>query len=123
MSGLARQRCFNHAEREAVARCLSCEEHYCRECVSEHEGRYLCAACIARSAEAHTAAPTRSLPLAGLVSLVVGLMVLSLVFFAYARLVFAIPAEFHFHERAADSVWSVEGEYYEGAYEGEGAAF
>ena len=41
------QRCWNHEGREAVCRCLQCGRSYCRECVSEHQGRLLCAACLA----------------------------------------------------------------------------
>jgi hypothetical protein len=40
------QRCWNHEGREAVCRCPSCGRPYCRECVSEHEARLLCAACL-----------------------------------------------------------------------------
>jgi len=40
-------RCWNHQEREAVCRCPECGRSYCRECVTEHESRLLCAACLA----------------------------------------------------------------------------
>jgi len=40
------QRCWNHEAREAACRCPGCGRSYCRECVSEHEGRLLCAACL-----------------------------------------------------------------------------
>ena len=43
---LSLQRCRNHAEREAVARCPGCGHHFCRECVTEHDDRILCAACL-----------------------------------------------------------------------------
>src|ERR1700722_16968074 len=39
-------RCSNHAERLAVARCLACRNSFCRECVTEHDGRLTCAACL-----------------------------------------------------------------------------
>ena len=39
-------RCFNHADRMAAARCLTCQRSYCRECVTEHDGRLTCAACL-----------------------------------------------------------------------------
>jgi hypothetical protein len=42
------QRCFHHLDREAAARCLSCQRFYCRECVTEHEGRMICANCVSR---------------------------------------------------------------------------
>lgn len=50
MSALVHERCFNHALREAVARCPECSRSYCRECVTEHEDRVLCAACLSRVA-------------------------------------------------------------------------
>ena len=40
------QRCWNHEAREAACRCPACGRSYCRECVSEHDGRLLCAACL-----------------------------------------------------------------------------
>jgi len=42
------QRCWNHEAREAVCRCPECGRSYCRECVTEHEARLLCAACIVK---------------------------------------------------------------------------
>jgi len=46
------QRCWNHDTREAVCRCLACGRSFCRECVSEHESRLVCAACLRNLAEA-----------------------------------------------------------------------
>jgi len=47
MAGIElQQRCWNHEAREAACRCPACGRSYCRECVSEHEGRLLCAACL-----------------------------------------------------------------------------
>jgi len=43
---LARQRCWTHAQREAVSRCPACQRFYCRECVTEHDGRLLCVQCL-----------------------------------------------------------------------------
>jgi hypothetical protein len=40
-------RCLNHRDREAAARCPSCKDYFCRECVTEHEGRVMCARCLA----------------------------------------------------------------------------
>jgi len=58
MSDLARQQCFNHPGREAIVRCPSCHRDYCRECVTEHDDRYLCSACL-RLLAAKEAGPTR----------------------------------------------------------------
>jgi hypothetical protein len=47
MSGpIFRQRCFNHLAREAAARCPGCQRFFCRECITEHEDRVLCANCV-----------------------------------------------------------------------------
>jgi hypothetical protein len=48
------QRCSIHAEREAAVRCPGCSRFYCRECVTEHESRMMCAHCVARQSAAST---------------------------------------------------------------------
>jgi late competence protein required for DNA uptake (superfamily II DNA/RNA helicase) len=45
---LRQKRCVNHPQREASARCPECGKFYCRECISEHDDRVLCAACLAK---------------------------------------------------------------------------
>jgi hypothetical protein len=62
-----RQRCWNHQSREAVCRCPECGRPFCRECVTEHEARLLCAACLERLAhkvEARTGLVRRLAPIA-----------------------------------------------------------
>ena len=39
-------RCRNHGEREAVARCGTCQGFFCRECIVEHEGQMTCSTCL-----------------------------------------------------------------------------
>ena len=46
MPSLILQRCFNHSLREAAARCPNCGHFYCRECITEHDDRIICAACL-----------------------------------------------------------------------------
>jgi len=46
MQPLASLRCNHHASREAAALCARCQRPYCRECVTEHEGRVLCTSCL-----------------------------------------------------------------------------
>jgi hypothetical protein len=48
---LSSRRCANHGEREAIARCLKCGGFFCRECVTEHDGKLTCAVCLARLRE------------------------------------------------------------------------
>ena len=46
MESLVYQRCFNHAQREAVARCPECSQFFCRECITEHDDRVICTSCL-----------------------------------------------------------------------------
>ncbi len=43
---LVHQRCLHHAGREAASRCPGCRAFFCRECVTDHEGRLLCRRCL-----------------------------------------------------------------------------
>lgn len=52
MTALIHQRCWHHGDREAVVRCPQCRRFYCRECVIEHDGRMICAACVDRGESA-----------------------------------------------------------------------
>jgi hypothetical protein len=45
---ITKTRCFHHEDRQAAARCFGCGNFFCRECVTEHEGRLSCAACLRR---------------------------------------------------------------------------
>jgi hypothetical protein len=65
MSSLAAQRCFHHSLREAVARCPECRQFYCRECITEHEERVICATCLRRLS---AAPPARRVSLQWLLS-------------------------------------------------------
>ena len=95
-SRLASQRCFHHGGREAVARCVSCRRAYCRECVAEHGGRMICAACLRRENERAPATPRRwSRALAGSVLTVVAVFVAWSFFFGLAELLREIPAPVH----------------------------
>lgn len=92
---LAHQRCFHHAHREAVARCPECRNFFCRECVTEHADRVLCAACLKRI----VAGPgTRRRGLVGLVRAlqVAAGLVLAILFFYWLGLsLLEMPASFH----------------------------
>jgi hypothetical protein len=43
---LSARRCLIHPDREAAVRCPSCQQFFCRECVTEHDQRFLCASCL-----------------------------------------------------------------------------
>lgn len=93
MPSLLHQRCFNHALREAVARCPSCARFYCRECITEHEGRVLCAVCLKASGQARSAAGVAWI--SGILQVVAGLLVAWLFFFWFGLALLSIPSSFH----------------------------
>jgi hypothetical protein len=82
MTDLARQQCFNHPGREAIVRCPSCGRDYCRECVTEHDDRYLCSNCL-RLQAAKDARPQRRFrtPVSALLGMV-GLLTAWTVYYA-----------------------------------------
>ncbi len=60
-AGAIHHRCWNHEGREAVCRCPECGRSFCRECVTEHESRLLCASCLLRvSRQAAAESPRRA---------------------------------------------------------------
>jgi len=48
---LKHKRCFNHANREASARCPNCKHDFCRECITEHAGKMLCVNCLKKTSQ------------------------------------------------------------------------
>lgn len=93
--GVALQRCFNHSLREAAARCPECRRFFCRECVSEHDDRVICASCLKKLA-APALAKRRSLPtLIRAAQVVIGILVAWFFFFIIGESLLRIPASFH----------------------------
>ena len=94
---------MRHTEREAVARCSTCEGFYCRECVVDHSGRLICARCLAKTTAASTEAkPKRSF--AGLqrrILLVAAVLLLWTLFYATGSLLLSVPPDFH-----EGTIWS-----------------
>ena len=90
---IARQKCYNHASREASGRCMDCRKMFCKECVSTFEGRLLCAACLAEkgaATETHRSWGAVVAPL----QLLGGIVALWLVFHGTASLLTVIPSSF-----------------------------
>ena len=103
MATLALQRCLHHGEREAIARCPGCGSFFCRECITEHDERIICAACLAKltrpaEAKARRFRLAALRPWAGAFS---GIVVAWLCFYFIGRMLVAIPSDFH-----ADSIWN-----------------
>lgn len=106
MATLDGARCTHHAGREAVARCPACQRFFCRECITEHDRRVLCADCLRRLA----ATPARKASRRGDVALtaagVAGLFVIWVLFYLAGQALLLIPSSFH------------EGTWWEGLWQG-----
>ena len=92
---LSRQRCLNHAQREAVARCPECKRYFCRECVAEHDDRVLCASCLRKllAPEEKEKYPLRFLLRA--IQLTCSVVVLWLFFYYLGEILLLFPTSFH----------------------------
>jgi hypothetical protein len=92
---LSQERCRNHARREAVARCPECGHYFCRECVTEHDQRLLCASCLSQASPPGREA-RHYLPQFGrLVLLLASLLTLWLLFYGLGAGLTKIPATIH----------------------------
>jgi hypothetical protein len=89
---LIHQRCWNHELREAVCRCPACGRHFCRECVTEHESRLLCAACLQATARPAPARRHRARALLTPMAALVGLLLSWLIFYIGGEILLEIAA-------------------------------
>jgi hypothetical protein len=92
---LSRQRCLHHPEREAVARCPECARFFCRECITEHDDRVVCADCLKRLAHAAGPARARFAWLPRLAWCALGFLLAWLFFYETGRALLLIPTSFH----------------------------
>jgi hypothetical protein len=99
-NNLSQQRCFNHKLREAVAKCPGCGRYFCRECITEHEDRVLCARCLRKTMRAAKGrflwldVPVRILQFVG------GSVLLWIFFYYFGLIWLQLPSDFH-----EDSIW------------------
>lgn len=102
MSELLTHRCLQHPDREAVARCPECRQFFCRECVTEHDERVVCAACL-RKQSVPRAERRRWLAGVGR-ALAAGLGFVAgwLLFYSAGQMLLSIPSEFH-----EGTVWKI----------------
>ncbi len=92
---LTHQRCLNHKQREAAARCPECGHFYCRECVAEHEGRVVCANCLTTLAAKSGRKTTGKAWLALAVPWVAAFVFIWMCFFGLGRALLVLPDSFH----------------------------
>ena len=97
MRTLALQRCLHHSDREAIARCPECGSFFCRECITEHEERIICAGCLGRLTAPRAAPQARRWPaaLGRVIGALLGMFVAWVLFYSAGRALLAIPSDFH----------------------------
>ena len=95
MPSLTHQRCFNHSQREAAARCVECRQYFCRECVAEHDDRIVCASCLQKLAHRPLARRPAFVGVLRLVQCAFGVLLLWFFFYLVGEGLVAIPSSFH----------------------------
>ena len=94
------QRCAYHAMREAAARCPGCQRFFCRECISEHEDRVLCATCLSAALRVDEPGRSRLGAIVRAAGAVFGLLVAWWFYDLIGRGLTALPADVH-----AGTIW------------------
>ncbi|MBT8368444.1 MAG: rhomboid family protein [Deltaproteobacteria bacterium] len=95
MRDLTHQRCQNHMPREAVARCPECGRFFCRECITEHEDKVLCAACLRKLVGSPAKKSVGYQKLLQLGHFMLGILILYVIFYYVAGILLALPSDFH----------------------------
>lgn len=92
---LAAQRCHYHPVREAVARCPECKRFFCRECITEHDDRVICASCLQKLAGEKKVARKRFGGAKRFFAGAAGIIVAWIFFYSMGRLLLLVPTTFH----------------------------
>jgi hypothetical protein len=95
MATLALQRCLNHTGREAVARCLECGQFYCRECITEHDERVICASCLQKLVHAVEKPERPKWNFWPMLQCTIGLLLTVLIFYSAGRILIRLPDAVH----------------------------
>jgi hypothetical protein len=95
MQDLSHQRCINHKFREAVARCPECRRFFCRECVTEHDDKVLCASCLRKQLKPGAYGFHGAQWIFRLGNFTVGIVLLYVLFYYFAQILLALPTDFH----------------------------
>jgi hypothetical protein len=77
-----------------VCRCPNCAKYYCRECVTEHEDRLICAACLRVLAAARPEKRGFGRA-AGVLTALTGLLLAWLFFYYAGRVLILVPSAVH----------------------------
>jgi hypothetical protein len=92
---IVNERCFHHKRREAVAVCPECRRVFCRECITEHEDRIICATCLKRKFFATDRKRLRFISLLRAGNGIAGIFILWIFFYFIGQILVSIPSSFH----------------------------
>jgi hypothetical protein len=92
---LIHQRCFNHSTREAAARCPECRHFYCRECITEHDDRVICAACLKKFAKQPFSKQRGFIGVLRLIQLLTSVFLVWLFFYWCGQTLLSLDSSFH----------------------------
>lgn len=95
MRPIWKEKCFNHAAREAAVLCLECKKCFCRECVAEHAKRFLCVQCLKKATARVATGPKGFLVTRRALALSAGLLCIWLFFYACGQVLLLTPTRFH----------------------------
>ena len=88
-------RCFRHPQREAAARCPECRRFFCRECVTEHDDRIICASCLKKLAATGKPKTARLRSLILLAETFIGILIAWVCFYYVGQTALSIPSGLH----------------------------
>jgi hypothetical protein len=91
-----------------VARCPECQHFYCRECITEHDDRVICATCLRKLAVATGKKRVSFAWVPPIVQFSVGVAVIWLLFYFFGATLLSIPSSFHDGEVWVEKWWQSE---------------
>lgn len=87
--------CLNHPLREAAARCTSCGNTFCRECITDLDGRMVCVACHREKTSIKDKPKRDWFLVTASLQAMLGVAILWFTTWAVGRILLNIPAEVH----------------------------
>lgn len=88
--------CSLHPDRQSTARCPTCRQFYCAECITEHDGRLTCASCLrSRSESSENGKMERRWVIAPFVQFALALLLVWVLFYLFGETLGDVPDDFH----------------------------
>lgn len=87
--------CCLHPQRGAAGICKGCARPFCRECLTEHDYRFLCKSCMAALVAADARRATLWAWISRPAAAIASFLAVYLTFFAFGKIIALIPPEYH----------------------------